>query len=329
MAPAIRIVRTLPARVLITGAGGFVGRYLLPALRAAFPHAVLIGASHRGMVLGTDESLVLDLDETAGIADAIAKARPDAVLHLAAQSDVGASFRDPLATWRTNVIGTVALGEAVLRTAPTATFLLASSGEVYGLGFQAGLPLSEDAPFAPANPYAGSKAAADLALGEMALRGLRPVRLRPFTQIGPGQSKNFVVAAFAHQVARIEAGLQEPVVRTGALNRWRDILDVRDVCAAYVAALSAADRLAPGAAVNICSGVPRRVGDTWTCCWPWLALPRGSNRKRRGCDRPMWSGCKATRPAPPASLGGLPQISWEDTLRSVLDDWRERVAAGE
>ncbi|HEY8610844.1 MAG TPA: NAD-dependent epimerase/dehydratase family protein, partial [Roseomonas sp.] len=210
-----------PARILLTGAGGFVGRHLLPVLRAAFPDAVLIGATRRadeGPVPGADEALALDLDEVSSLPDTLAAARPDAVLHLAARPDVGASFRDPLAAWRTNLMGTVGLGEAVLRIAPAAPFLMASSGEVYGLAFRAGTPVSEEMAPAPANPYAASKAAADLAVGEMALRGLRAIRLRPFTHTGAGQTDGFVVAAFAHQIARIEAGLQPPVLRTGALD---------------------------------------------------------------------------------------------------------------
>ncbi|WP_426955870.1 GDP-mannose 4,6-dehydratase [Muricoccus radiodurans] len=316
-----------PGRILITGAGGFAGLHLLPALRAAYPGAVLIGASRRGAVPGTDESLHLDLDDTAALPDAVAQARPDAVIHLAAQSDVAASFRDPPGTWRTNLWGTSALGEAVLRAAPAASFLFASSGEVYGLAFQAGRPLDEESYFAPANPYAASKAAADLAVGEMALRGLRAVRLRSFTHTGPGQTPGFVVAAFARQVARIEAGRQEPVVRAGALDRWRDFLDVRDVCAAYVIALRAAQRLPPGMAFNLCSGIPRRVGDILDAL---LALAGLTARVEQ--EPALLRPTDVTRvQGDPSRIGRTlswaPQVPWEETLRTVLDDWRGRVAA--
>ena len=321
-----------PARILLTGAGGFVGRHLLPALRAAFPDAVLICGTRQaneGLVPGADEGLALDLDEPASLPDAVAYARPDAVLHLAARADVGASFRQPLAVWRTNLIGTVTLAEAVLRVAPSSPFLMASSGEIYGLAFQAGHPVAEDTAPQPANPYAASKAAADLALGEMALRGLRAIRMRPFTHTGPGQSDQFVVAAFARQIARIEAGQQEPVLRTGALDRWRDFLDVRDVCAAYVAALSRAETLAPGIALNICSGTPRRVGDLLEALLRLSGVklrvdPEAARLRPTDVERVL-GDCGRAR----ALLGWAPVIPWDETLAAVLSDWRSRVASGE
>jgi GDP-4-dehydro-6-deoxy-D-mannose reductase len=318
-----------PARILVTGAGGFVGRNLVPALRAAFPAAVLIGAGREAATPGMDESHRLDLLDPAGLDAVIAAARPDAVLHLAAQSNVPASFRAPAETWRSNLLGTLALAEAVMREAPEASFLLVSSGEVYGLGFQSGKPLDEMAPFQPANPYAASKAAADLAIGEMALRGLRAIRLRPFTHVGPGQSPNFAVASFARQVARIEAGRQEPVLRTGALDRWRDFLDVQDICAGYVRALERAEHLPPGLALNLCGGEPRRIGDILDSL---LALAGVEARIEQEAARLRPTDVERVQGDPArarALLGWGPTIPWEKTLRSVLADWRSRVAAGE
>ena len=320
---------TRPARILVTGAGGFVGRTLLPRLRAGFPDAVLIGAGRDGQVRGTDAGLPFDLLQPEAFADMVAAARPDAVLHLAAQADVAASFRDPAGSWRANLVGTVAFGEAVLRAAPQAAFLFVSSGEIYGLGFQAGLPLAEEAAFSPANPYAASKAAADLAIGEMALRGLRAVRLRPFSHTGPGQAPHYVVAAFARQVALIEAGRQAPVIRTGALDRWRDLLDVQDVCAAYVRVLDLADRLPPGLAINLCSGRPHRVGDVLA---ELMALAGVEARVEEAASLLRPTDVEHVQGDPSrarAVLGWSPAIPWQDTLRSVLDDWRSRIAAGE
>lgn len=318
-----------PATILVTGANGFVGRHALPALRAAFPASCLVGAVQRADAdcSGADRAVVFDLLDPAGLEAVVAATRPDVVLNLAAQAAVPASFADPLATWRVNLMGTLALAEAVMRHAPRALFVQASSAEIYGLSFKAGAALAEDAPFAPANPYAASKAAADVALGEMALRGLRAVRMRPFNQIGPGQTEAFVVPAFARQVARIEAGLQEPVIRTGALDRWRDMLDVRDVAAGYAAAIAQGDRIAPGTAINLASSHPRRVGDILDelIARAGVAVRVETDPGRlRPVDVERAQG-DASRAA--ALLGWAPAIPWERTLSDILDDWRARVRA--
>ncbi|TPG36410.1 NAD-dependent epimerase/dehydratase family protein [Roseomonas nepalensis] len=303
---------------------------MLVALRAAFPEAVLVGTARTGRaerVQGVDEVVALDLDEPSGLLDAVATARPDAVMHLAARADVGASFRNPMAFWRTNLMGTVALGEAVLRATPRATFILASSGEVYGLAFRAKHPVHENSMLMPANPYAASKAAADLAIGEIALRGLRAVRLRPFNHTGPGQRDGFVVSSFAHQIALIEAGRQKPVLRTGALDRWRDFLDVRDVCAAYVAALSQANSLVPGVVLNVCSGKPRRIGDILDRLLSLSSvavevMQEAARLRPTDVEHVVAEGSRGR-----TLLNWAPRIDWDETLGDLLASWRQTVKA--
>lgn len=313
-----------PSRVLVTGATGFVGRHLLPALRAAFPAAELIPAGRAG---GDPAVRAFDLLDADGIAALVADAKPDACVHLAALSAVAESFSDPDAVWRANVDGTRALAAALLRHAPECRLLHASSGEVYGMSFNDPSPLDESAPLRPANPYAAAKAAADIALGEMALRGLRVLRLRPLNHVGPGQTPRFAVPAFARQVALIEVGKQPPVVRTGALDRRRDFLDVRDVCDAYVAALERADSLPAGTVLNIASGQPRLLGDVLA---ELLRLA--------GVDARVEQAAAALRPtdllrttcsadAARGALGWSPKRRWEDTLAEILEDWRAQVAA--
>jgi len=316
-------------RVLVTGASGFVGRHLLPALRGEFPSARVFAAQRGGAVPGADEMVSLDLDDAASCLDAVARTRPDAVIHLAARSSVAHSFVEPAAVWRTNLMGTLALADAVLRRAPEAIFLLASSAEVYGLTFRRGEPLDETATLSPANPYAASKAAADLAVGEMALRGLRAVRMRAVNHTGAGQSPSFVVAAFARQVALIAAGRQEPVLRVGALDRWRDFLDVADVCGAYLLALRAAPGLEPGCALNVGSG---RLRDVRGVLADLLRL--AGVEARIETDAARLRSTDVVRAAVDVSaardaLHWEPRVPWERTLATVLADWRDRVAKGE
>jgi GDP-4-dehydro-6-deoxy-D-mannose reductase len=317
-------------RLLVTGAGGFVGRHLLALLRARFPAALLIAAVRPEdgalpALAGADRVVPFDLLEPAACAAMIAETRPDGLVHLAAQPSVAASFGDPLASWGANLMGTIALAEAVLREVRHCRFVLASSAEVYGLSFRAPAPLDETALLCPVNPYAASKAACDIAMGEMALRGLDAVRLRAFNHTGAGQSDSFVVASFARQIARIAAGQQEPVLRVGALDRWRDFLDVGDVCAAYGAALAAESR--PGAIYNIASGTARRVGDILAALIA-LSGVTAAVELDAGRVRPTDIARVAGDAARARSeLGWAPAVPWEETLETVLRDWRRRVAA--
>jgi len=312
-------------RILVTGASGFVGQHLRTALHDAFPQARLIAATRGESVTGWDEAVTLDLLDPDSCTVAVAKAAPDAILHLAALAAVGESFANPLPSWRANLFGTLALGEAVRAQARDALFVHVSSAEAYGLSFQSGLGLAEDAALRPANPYAASKAAADLAIGEMALRGLRAVRVRPFNHTGAGQTDAFVVPAFARQVAMISAGRQAPVLRVGALERWRDFLDVADVCAGYVAVLRASDRLEPGVVFNLSSGLPRRMGDILDDLLR-LAGIKASIEAEEALLRPTdVLRTQGDSSAANRVLGWTPAVPWEKTLGTVLADWLARI----
>lgn len=313
--------------LLVTGAGGFVGQHLLPRLKEAFPTAKVIAGvrledGQLPSISGADHIVSFDV-QCQATEEIIAEIRPDGLIHLASQASVAASFEDPLTTWHTNLIGTIRLAEAVLRHANHCRFVLASSAEIYGLSFQAGAPVDEAALLCPTNPYAASKAASDLAIGELSLRGLNAIRLRAFNHTGSGQSEKFVVANFARQIARIEAGQQAPIMQVGALDRWRDFLDVSDVCAAYVAALTA--NTVGGSIYNIASGQPRRIGDILNALvLRSSARPRVEVEELRlrptDVERVVGVSTRAAR-----DLGWRPIIPWEDTLANVLDDWRSRI----
>ncbi len=308
-------------RVLVTGAGGFVGGYLLEALSRHYPGRRIVGTS-----LGPESGsplVPLDVTDAAAVRRLIGDIRPDLCIHLAAMASVDLSFQRARAAWDVNLGGTLNVAEAVLEFAPTCRLVFASSGEVYGLSFADGEPASEQTILSPANPYATAKAAADLALGEMALRGLRVIRLRLFNHTGPGQTEQYVLPRFAAQVARIAEGLQEPVIYTGALDRWRDFLDVRDVVNAYIAGAQAPE---DGFHVNICSGIPRRVGDILD---ELMEVARVSAQvvQRVSEVRRTDMRCAVGSPQRAAVLlDWRPRIAWEETLSSLLTHWRQKAA---
>jgi len=301
-----------PRRILLTGASGFVGRHLVPRLRDAFPDAAL-ALDH------------IDLTDPAAVRAQVHAVHPDACVHLAAVSTLAAARQNFANAWAVNLHGTLALAGAILVAAPECILLHISTSEVYGASFRSGVALDERAAAAPMNAYAATKAAADLALGAMVSEGLRLIRLRPFNHTGPGQSADFVVPAFARQVARIAAGLQPPAMRTGALDPRRDFLDVRDVCAAYAACLRRADALASGTILNIASGVARRIGDVLAelleLAGVTAAIEPAQALLRRG-DIPVAAGDAR---AAHAALDWRPRIPWNETLRDVLSEWRARV----
>jgi nucleoside-diphosphate-sugar epimerase len=162
-----------------------------------------------------------------------------------------------------------------------------------------------------------------LAVGEMALRGLRSVRLRAFNHVGPGQGESFVVAGFAAQLAHIGRGLQPPVLRVGALDRWRDFLDVRDVCAAYALALRA--ELPAGTVLNIASGTPRRIGDVLDALLAHMHIrPKveveAARMRPTDVERVQGDAARAKN-----ALGWVPRIPWHETLNAVVEDAQKRA----
>ncbi len=300
---------------MVTGASGFVGQHLMPALAAAYPGAVLLTPT-------------IDVRNAAEVDSAVRTGRPDVCIHLAAVSAIAAAQQAPEVAWRVNLNGTMHLAWALSRYAPDCQMLFVSSSDAYGASFAAGVALDENAPLAPMNVYAETKAVADFALGGMAAQGLRVVRLRPFNHTGPGQSAQFVVVAFATQIARIAAGVQPPVIEVGNIETWRDFMDVRDVCAAYVACVARRDSLTPGTVLNLASGQPRRVGDVLA---ELAALARVEIEIKvdasrvRSTDILMACGNAARARE---LLGWKPVIPWERTLQDVLDDCRARIDIG-
>ncbi|MBA3797293.1 MAG: GDP-mannose 4,6-dehydratase [Chloroflexi bacterium] len=238
-------------RVLVTGASGFVGRWLSRALIDK-GHEVLDGGPR------------LDVTDQGAMREALARAEPDAVAHLAAIAfgpDAGA---DPANAFRVTVGGTVNLLEAARALRRPPAVLVTGSSDVYGTPAAEDLPLREDAPLRPVKPYALSKAAQEsIALAYAARHGLRVVVTRSFNHAGPGQRPVFVIPALAERVAAVGRG-ETDEVPAGNLDVRRDVTDVRDVADAYVRLLEALHEGRVGRSgitINVCSG--RSVTIRW------------------------------------------------------------------
>ena len=229
------------SRVLITGASGFAGRHL---------HAHCTAAGDDVVDVSRSSGLGIDLLDAERVRTAVRDAEPAAVYHLAARAHVGDSWSEPELFLRENVAMTLHVLDAVRAEAPEAAVLVVGSSELYGM--PASLPVDESAQLRPQNPYAVSKANADVLAGFYAdAHGLRILRARAFNHAGPGQEPRYAIASFARQIAAgLEAGDDPVRVVTGNPDARRDYTDVRDVVRAYRAL---AERAEPGI-YNICSG---------------------------------------------------------------------------
>ncbi|MEM7393225.1 MAG: GDP-mannose 4,6-dehydratase [Verrucomicrobiota bacterium] len=223
-------------RVLITGADGFVGRYVLEELAS--------GGHERIEFSG-------DLRDAEATRKLVEEARPEACIHLAAIAFVPQTWEDPAHAFEVNVNGTLNLLEAFRAIDSAAPILVVSSSEVYGREARE-TPLRETDDLRPSNPYAISKAAADrMALLYAARYGMKIMTARPNNHIGPGQAASFVISSFAQQLIRIAADPSDNIMRVGNLESRRDFIDVRDVARAYRLLI---ERGEAGEAYNIASG---------------------------------------------------------------------------
>ncbi len=310
-------------KVLVTGASGFAGRHFveyLSGVRGVEVHGLVRSATQPAAGLKA-RFHACDLLKSGQVLAVIRRVRPDRIFHLAAQSSVPVSWKEPGATFDVNVLGTLHLLEAVRKLNIDPLIHIAGSSEEYGKG--SGRPLRETDGTAPLNPYGASKDAQSRLAGYYAsFAGLRIIRTRGFSHTGPEQNDLFAVSSFAKQVARIEKKKQEPVISVGNLGAVRDYTDVRDVVRAYWLAL---EKGKSGQIYNVCSGTGRRMSDVLD------ALVRSSRVKitvKKEEDR--------LRPADTAKIvgdgskfrkatGWKPQITLEKTLLDLLEGWRRKI----
>jgi GDP-4-dehydro-6-deoxy-D-mannose reductase len=266
-----------------------------------------------------------DLRNPGGVEALLRQVQPNCIFHLAAQSSVPASFEDPWDTLENNIRAELNLLEAVRRSGRNVRVLVVGSNEEYGAPNAGELPQTEDSPLRPNNPYAVSKVAQDLLGLQYYLAHKVPVvRVRPYNHTGPGQSPRFVVPSFAQQIARIEAGLQEPALKVGNLDASRDFTDVRDIVRAYHLAVTQGKA---GEVYNLASGRPQSVRGLLekllSYSRPDIRVERDPSRYRP-VDVPVVYGSaeKFHR-----RTGWQPGIPFEQTLQDILDYWRQEVAA--
>ncbi len=308
-------------RVLMTGAGGFVGGALIRHLRACLPLCEIVGTFHAAPKTSSDpltKYVRCDIVARGGqdIAALIQNVQPDHVYHLAGMASGASSDRDTV--FRANRDGTRFVVQAVRDFAPQALVLFASTGYVYG-ACDPLRPAREDDPLPPpggSGVYGDSKRAAEEWL---AGQDFPVVVARAFNHTGPQQTQSFAVPAFASQVIQIERGGHSEL-RVGNLEASRDFLDVRDVVRAYAGLMQAGQ---PGV-VNVCSGQAVRMRDIldMLCAQSLVPIAITSDPSRmRPADIPVSVGDHSRLSA---LTGWQPQIPLADTLRETLDWWRAR-----
>jgi GDP-4-dehydro-6-deoxy-D-mannose reductase len=307
----VPLLRCLPVRALVTGAGGFVGVHLVRHLEEQGDEVVGLNRKVDGVDIADPDSLT----------DAVMAAKPEAVYHLAGASDIGGSWADPRETFVANALGTLNVLEAS-RQAGAERVLAVTSADVYGRVTEDELPLDEGQPLRPVSPYAASKVAAD-ALAQQAWlgHGLPVIRVRAFNHLGPGQSDRFLAPSIAARIARNErdGGDDVPI---GNMTPRRDVTDVRDVVRAYRLLIAEGE---PGAVYNVCRGEAFSVEQIAEALLGMAARPMRlvpDPELQRPVDIPVLVGDNG---ALRAATGWEPTIPLARTLGDVMADWRARL----
>lgn len=317
-------------RLLITGASGFVGGYVLKALSSVGIREsnISVISQHGGDVLGAGMVYNGDITDTGFVDQIIQEVRPTAVIHLAAIAEPSKARNNPDLGWKVNVEATRHLASRTFEENPDARFIFSGSSESYGATFNAvDGPITEGAALLPNNFYASTKAICDVLLGQLKRNGCDIIRFRAFNHSGPGQIPNYVIPAFAQQIAKIESNLQAPEMSVGNLDAERDFCDVADIARAYAMSLSADISAESDAAYNLCSGCGTRIQDLVD------ELLRQSKceikvtqdpEKMRPSEVPsvVGSGAKASR-----ELNWQPNIPLKETLLNTLNYYRSTVAS--
>lgn len=311
-------------KALIIGAGGFVGGYLIECLHNEFGMEVY-ATKLKGMEFSHPQAKIFDLDIMVkeDIVELLYDIRPDYIFHLAAQSSVSVAWKNPMLTIDVNIKGSVNVMEAVRELFYKPRILMIGSGEEYGHIQEGETPISEETVLRPGNIYAATKACQNM-IGSIYAKAydMELMLVRAFNHIGPGQAPLFVVSDFCKQVAEIERGLKEPVIRVGNLNARRDFTDVRDVVRAYGMLVQ---KGVPGETYNVGSQNAMPIKDILDIIIRMSAAEISVEvdpNKIRPVDVPI---IEADISKINAVTGWKPEISIEQTVKETLDYWRAHV----
>jgi GDP-4-dehydro-6-deoxy-D-mannose reductase len=312
-------------KALITGITGFVGSHLAEFLLA---EGVQVFGTIRWRsqtenidhLAGKITLLDCDIRDGVSMRHVLDEVRPDHIYHLAAQSYVPMSWRAPAETLGTNIQGQVNLLESLRNLGINPMVQIACSSEEYGMVYPNEVPITEDNPLRPLSPYGVSKVGQDLLAYQYFMSyGMNVVRTRAFNHTGPRRGPVFVTSNFARQIAEIEKGRQEPVVRVGNLEAIRDFTDVRDIVRGYYVALM---KGRPGEVYNLCSGKPHSIQDVLDGLLAQTKLEvkvEQEESRMRPSDVPILHGDNTKFRE---ETGWEPQIPFEQTMVDLLDYWR-------
>ncbi|MCC7033034.1 MAG: GDP-mannose 4,6-dehydratase [Acidobacteria bacterium] len=307
--------------ILVTGAAGFVGSYLVELLVSE--GVEVVGWQRPGTTPLTTAAvrwMAVELLDADGVSDALGELRPSAVYHLAGSAHVADSWSHTRETFEGNVLATHHLLQGLHRRNLCPRVLVSGSATIYAPG---AAPIVETAPIAPASPYATSKLAQEM-LAAQAWReqGIPVVLARSFNHVGPRQTPSYVAPSIARQVALIERGALPPVLKMGNLDPERDVMDVRDTVRAYRAMMDAAT---PGVPYNVCGGRPIRIGDLVDLFRARARVPIAVEQdpsRMRPNDAPRLAGSHARLTA---DTGWRPRIPLEQTVEELLAWWRTQI----
>jgi GDP-mannose 4,6-dehydratase len=319
-------------KVLITGITGFVGSHLAEYILTNHPEVAVHGLkrwrSPKDNIRGILDKIQLhdgDLRDLSSMVGVLQATKPDIVFHLAAQSFVTTSYSAPIDTLDCNISGTANLLEAIRICGMNPVIHICSSSEVYGQVAKEDLPIREECPLRPVSPYAVSKVGEDM-LGYMYWQayGIKTIRTRMFTHSGPRRGEVFVDSFFSLQVARIEKGMQEPVIRVGNLDSVRTFADVRDTVRAY---WLLAQKCQPGEVYNIGGDVTMTIREMLDML---LGMTSYKGKIEVRVDPALIRPADVTLQIPCADkfkseTGWTAAIPYEQTLRDMLDYWRHEI----